>query len=411
MINDRVATVPIFEDNAMSIPAIPSKGHLSYYKEHGISPVKYRSDDRAEHFERRDSLYRSLGLPPLAFKGVDVLEVAPGSGQNSLYVACCGPAHFDLVEPNPAGRADIEAAYASIDVAHTVPVLHHLMLQEFEPARTFDIVLCENWLGALPEEVSLIRKLVTLVAPGGALVLTVVPLAGFFPNVMRKLIALRLMEPAQSFEARTELMLTAFGPHLATIRAMTRSHRDWVHDCMINPHYLHVALPLPTVLEAIGAQMEVLATYPRMSVDWRWFKGLTGEARQFNELQLEAFSTAALSFVDYRTVRPPLDGDMARRLEDAFAAFHEVALAAQASGLSSRTPVDDPANADVRTALETVVDLLVVAAPDLEAALREVQALWESPTVTADEVGAMTHFSALFGRETVYASFTKPLRG
>ncbi|MGA9298697.1 MAG: hypothetical protein WBW45_00465, partial [Bradyrhizobium sp.] len=66
-------------------PHPESNGHLGYYIEHGISPVTYRTDDIGAHFDRRDSLYRSLGLPSIAFKSADVLEVAPGSGQNSLY--------------------------------------------------------------------------------------------------------------------------------------------------------------------------------------------------------------------------------------------------------------------------------------------------------------------------------------
>ena len=65
----------------------PNSGHLEYYEEHSISPVHYRMEDVESHFGRRDSLYRTLGLPPVAFRGARVLEIAPGSGQNSLYVA------------------------------------------------------------------------------------------------------------------------------------------------------------------------------------------------------------------------------------------------------------------------------------------------------------------------------------
>jgi hypothetical protein len=118
-----------------------STGHLSYYIQHGISPVSYRTDDIGAHFDRRDSLYRSLGLPSVAFKGADVLEVAPGSGQNSLYIATCAPASLTLVEPNPAGRRDIGAAYAGLKIPHTPPTLIAETLQRFTPERRFDIVI------------------------------------------------------------------------------------------------------------------------------------------------------------------------------------------------------------------------------------------------------------------------------
>ena len=233
----------------------PPGGHLQYYREHGISPVHYEMDDFQAHLSRRDSLYRSLGLPPVAFKGCSVLEVAPGTGQNSLYVATCLPASFDLVEPNPAGLEAIEKNYAGLELAHTAPALHAKTFQAFEAGRQYDIVLCENWLGALPGELDLVAKLASLVAPGGALVLTMVPLSGFFPNIMRKLLALRLIDRSKSFDEQTRALIDVFGPHLATMPAMTRSHRDWVHDCMLNPHYLNVALPLDTILETIGGEI------------------------------------------------------------------------------------------------------------------------------------------------------------
>src|SRR6188472_1033181 len=159
-------------------------GHLDYYKQHGISPVSYQTDNIRAHLERRDSLYRSVGLPPIAFKGARVLEVAPGTGQNSLYLAMCQPSSLDLVEPNPAGLVAIEKTYESFTLPHTRPRIHPVRLEEFEPEEPFDVVLCENWLGNLPHERRLIGKLASLVGPGGVMILTIVPYVGFFPNVM-----------------------------------------------------------------------------------------------------------------------------------------------------------------------------------------------------------------------------------
>ena len=64
---------------------------LEYYIREGISPVHYDLSDLNKHFQIRASLYRLLGVIHSFFKGKDILEVAPGSGHNSIYTATLLP--------------------------------------------------------------------------------------------------------------------------------------------------------------------------------------------------------------------------------------------------------------------------------------------------------------------------------
>ena len=195
------------EERETAVVSSPAGGRelLAFYETHQILPVRYRGSID-EHLDRRDALYRSLGLPFVAINGARVLEVASGTGQNSLHVASCGPASLDLVEPTATGRRDIEANYRAFDRPHTTPQLHACTLQEFESANPFDIVICENWLGSLPSDLDLIRKLITFMAPGGLLVMTMILPSGLFANVMRKLFALRLLDLESSIEEKTRRM-------------------------------------------------------------------------------------------------------------------------------------------------------------------------------------------------------------
>ncbi|MCQ8782821.1 class I SAM-dependent methyltransferase [Mangrovibrevibacter kandeliae] len=392
----------------MSISTSGTEGHLDYYVARGISPVHYQMHNLSEHFDRRDSLYRSLGLPPAAFRNVDVLEVAAGSGQNSLYLAAQRPASLTLVEPNPTGRRDIEAAYAALsEVPHTRPVIVPQTLQDFEPGRQYDIVICENWLGARADELELLDKLVGLVAPGGVLVITYVPLSGFFPNVMRKLLALRIMPETDDFERTTETMVEVFGPHLATMPAMTRSHRDWVHDCVMNPHYLNVALPLETVLATVGERMEALASFPRFAADWRWFKSLVGEHRAFDAVLSEAAAANVASFIDHRRLLPPRQDATTQALEAAFAELHRRSLAWQRAREAASTDERDALGRAIGDDLARIAALLSEIDAALAAAVTELEAVWRMPEPSAEAVRDMAAFGPLFGRETVYLSLTR----
>ena len=97
---------------------------LEYYIKEGISPVHYNLSDLNKHFEIRKSLYRLLGLIPNFFMGKDILEVAPGSGHNSIYTASLLPKSYDLVEPNPNGCKDIISAFKNLNYKHTMPKLY-----------------------------------------------------------------------------------------------------------------------------------------------------------------------------------------------------------------------------------------------------------------------------------------------
>ena len=85
--------------------------HLGFYLKHQISPVHQNISNLTKHMERRNSLYRYLGLPKGYFSGKKILEVGPASGHNSLYIATCNPDKFDLLEPNPVAFNEIQELY------------------------------------------------------------------------------------------------------------------------------------------------------------------------------------------------------------------------------------------------------------------------------------------------------------
>ena len=383
----------------------PVPSHLAYYKEHGISPVKYDTSDIGAHFDRRESLYRELGLPPIAFKGCDVLEVAPGSGQNSLYVASMMPKLYDLVEPNPAAISDITALYAGFTLPHTEPNLHISKLEDFSPTRRYDVIMCENWLSSLSHERPLIRNLADLLTPGGVLVLTFMPLAGFFPNIIRKLFALRLIEPGMTFAEQTSFLAEIFGPHLNTIHSMTRSHQHWVQDCMLNPHFLTVVLSLDVVLEEIGATNEILGSAPHFASDWRWFKSLVGEDRQFNEHFLRSYSENLHNFVDYRREFAPRTASENAALDAACNSLYSASLTWQtAHGAGS---FDNDSFSRITEALDILAVELGNIDPEFRRAIKEARDVWVEPVLDPERVKGMEHFGGLFGRETVYLSSTR----
>ncbi|MFO0823450.1 MAG: class I SAM-dependent methyltransferase [Gemmataceae bacterium] len=372
-------------------------GHLEYYKQHGINPVRYDTADPELHLERRGSLYRMLGITPLAIRNSRVLEVAAGTGQNSLYIAKQRPASLTLVEPNPTAQRDIATVYSSAPDA-THPEVVTCRFEEYEPAQPFDLVLCENWLGDSAHERGLLRNLGEMVADGGLLVVTAVSPVGVLPNLLRRALSNRLAPTEHPFTERTAILSEAFGPHLRTVGGMTRSVTDWVQDNMLNPAYLGVILTVPMVLEDLGEQFDVLGTSPDFATDWRWFKSLCGDRREFNDHLLEAYFASLHNFLDHRTVLPRRPRGRNSQLERGALAVADAIRSWEAG----RADGDD-VEAAVRRVLDVSRDL--PAATIL--ALDEFLDAFADPRLTPETVAELPRFGSLFGRETLYLSFEK----
>ena len=71
---------------------------IEYYKTHNIVPSEQKEDYEV-HFEKRRKLYRQLGIPLIAFRNADILDVGSGDGYNTAAFFEFGAAYIDMVEP------------------------------------------------------------------------------------------------------------------------------------------------------------------------------------------------------------------------------------------------------------------------------------------------------------------------
>lgn len=51
---------------------------LEYYVGHNISPEHQNIENIEIHYARREKLYRQCGIPLIAFRDAEILEVGPG---------------------------------------------------------------------------------------------------------------------------------------------------------------------------------------------------------------------------------------------------------------------------------------------------------------------------------------------
>jgi 2-polyprenyl-3-methyl-5-hydroxy-6-metoxy-1,4-benzoquinol methylase len=374
--------------------------HLEFYKEHNISPVRQNITDLSRHFDRRGSLYRYLGLPKMFFKGKDILEVGPGSGHNSLYVASCLPKSYDLLEPNPTGQEGIHQLYNEFAIKHTSPSLIKQRLEDFMPEKLYDVVISECWLGISPHERKMMKKLGALLKPGGILITTLASPIGSVANAFRRLLSYRLTQSIESIEEKTEILVKAFGLHLGTMQDMTRPYEDWVQDCMINPGFMTISITPKMFMEDMGIDFEIYNSYPRFDTDWRWYKSLYGESKAFNERYMESYYRCSHNFYDYNNLFSQREFSKNLILE-------EYCL----SLLSLIIDMEENRNKDYFNELTSIIkeiqQNLADVSTDWVRSIDEFLNLFQKEKVTVEQVVKMDKLKPIFGRELIYVSAIK----
>jgi 2-polyprenyl-3-methyl-5-hydroxy-6-metoxy-1,4-benzoquinol methylase len=386
--------------------ALKRQTHLEFYQQHGISPVSYDIKNLSDHFERRASLYDQLALPTLAFSKSRVLEVAAGTGHNSLYIAAQHPASLVLLEPNSVGINEIKSTYSQFGADFIVPILITKKLEDYFPERLYEIVICENWLGTSKHEQLLLNKLKSFIGPRGILVITTVSPIGFLPNLIRRFLSSLAAPLDLSFEERSTILKNAFQSHLYTLKAMTRNVEDWVHDNMINPAYFDLCLSTPMALEILGDKFEILGSSPSISEDWRWFKSLYGEDKDNNIHYLNEYWKKNHNFLDSRQEPSAGNVEVNIRLEKKALEFLE-AVRAHEDCLIQGKSVDE-IRPQVSLVLREFIDLLpesaLMAKIALEDALNLIQ---NNDQMNETDISNSQTFAHLFGRETSYISVQK----
>jgi SAM-dependent methyltransferase len=376
---------------------------LSFYQDNEIAPVHQDTDDLASHFHRRQVLYQQLGLQPSAFRDRRVLEIGPGTGQNSLFVAAHDPSELVLVEPNPAGREAIESTFAPHPRWRDTVTVDARQIERFADPDGFDIVLCEGLVGAsgTPDPTALVTSIAANVRPGGSLILTCTDYVAYVSEMLRRLLAFELSGDIEDVGDRTAALTPVFAPHLRSLPGFSRLVPDWIIDTLINPASVGELVSFADIIGYLGDDFEVAATSPRFVTDWTWYKGAARVPDFFNRTALESYWTSLHNFLDCRSQHPP------RSVPDNRALMAHSKTLHRQIGEYERRPDVDERDAIVR-GVKGLADLCQ--GMPTHAALAELLLWLESPQLDPSGIAASREFGTWFGRGQTYVSLAHKMK-
>ncbi|MBV8534577.1 MAG: class I SAM-dependent methyltransferase [Alphaproteobacteria bacterium] len=374
--------------------------HLQFYTAHKISPVRQDISDLKGHFERREALYRHLGILPAFIGGRRVLEVGPGGGFNALYTAALSPSHYTLVDGNPTGIEHMKELFAKYPEWTRDLEIVLSRLEDYKPTQAYDFVFCEGLLSGVPNADEVLTCLGSFTAPGGVLVITCVDHLSHFPETIRRVFAQLAVSPKDDLATKTAKILPMMEPHLRTLGGMNRRHDDWVIDNLIHPGSIIPLINTPEAVTILGERFEHYAGSPHFVQDWRWYKSLAGEGRAFSAPAVEQYWANAHNLFDYRRVLPP-------RSPAANQALYQLCTHARRQvelfEVDRERKYIDAFCADLEKIAADARDY----SPELAEAVSEAERLIRPKQIDPQAVANAKKFAPLFGRGQQYVSFSK----
>ncbi len=262
--------------------------YLEYYGKHHISPVKQDIKDLERHYERRRKLYRQCGIPVIAFRNAEILEVGPGGGYNTLAFFHWGSKHVDLVEANPKGIEDMRELFAENVIDENKYQIFPCMVENYQTGKKYDIVVAEGFLPNLYNQKEIISKLKSLTAENGIVIVTCSEDVGFFIEIMKRLIGGGMAADIGEYDKKVEYLTSLFAPQLARLKGVSRSPKEWVQDQILNPAAVNgTELTLTQAIAYFGDEFDVLGSSPGMFTDYSWYKDIEYDYKKDYQSQFE----------------------------------------------------------------------------------------------------------------------------
>ena len=385
---------------------------LNFYLEHKLHPVNQDISDLNLHFKRRIDLYREIGLPQIVFNFKDVLEVAPGSGYNSIVTSSLGLKSFDLIEPNLTGYSEMLALFDKMLISDKNIKFYNLTLEEFVEKKLYDIVLCEGLLPGLNNNLLFLNNLKSKVKEHGILVVTTIDSVSIFFETLRRYLAILLIKynNIEKFEQKVDILTKAFSSHLSTLIGMSRSINDWVIDNLINPASITLGnenqFSFPIAIENIQDDFIFYGSSPNFISNYKWYKDVQ-DSKSYNLSIIEDYYSKVHNLLNKNEIGSSTINDN-KLLIYLTKKFSEV-VENKYKFINSNEQFEQKSIQNDLLILNDIYDLLYKNSLHNSAkVILEFLNLFKDDKIpSVSEINNMIYFKSAFGRGQQYVSFIK----
>jgi len=269
-----------------------TKPFIDFYNSIGFAPTGQEPALKVEHKQNRNNLYRKLGLHSGIFKSARVLEIGPGSGENSIDLLGRGISSLKLVDGVPEVLSSLQTRIKS-----ETPVTYELSDATIPSTstETFDIVICE---GVIPLQLTpgdFFQNISKSVAPGGLILITTMDGISTLSEVLRRVISFSVKS---RHGLKLEDLEDFFKRDFQSLDGMTRTPRNWLLDSVINP-WIGNLFSIKDALLSAPADFRPISMTPNLHLDLNWYKSPVDNKSE-KEAWTASYDNTCHYLIDYR---------------------------------------------------------------------------------------------------------------
>ncbi|MBF0186376.1 MAG: methyltransferase domain-containing protein [Magnetococcales bacterium] len=218
-----------------------SVSQYEYYQKlnfHPDSMADHHGEEFSNYLRIRKHLYQDLLNIPLGLLAEKkVLDIGCGAGESSLFLAMHG-AQLSLVDADESTNAPLEALFRSFNLTDSITKKSFVPMEIYEDDLRYAFITAEGFLFTLTNRDELLRKICTLLQPGGIACISFPERIGSFLEFLKKAILWRAYQLAgvddlTSPEAE-KIAWRLFEPAYRRLNN-PRPFTIWWKDCLISP--------------------------------------------------------------------------------------------------------------------------------------------------------------------------------
>ena len=285
------------------------KPFIDFYTEIGFAPTGQQDGQDQKHHKNRTNLYRKLGLHPGLFKGASVLEIGPGSGENTIDLLNRGIRSLKLVDGVPAVLESLKAR-----VKTQIPITYELYDASMSPPslEVFDIVICEGVIPLQLDPIVFFQNVSKSVAPGGIILITTMDGISGLSEILRRISAKLLF---QSDGFNTQSLASFFQEDFQALPNMTRKPSNWVLDSIQNP-WIGRMFSIQDALKACLEDFRPISMTPNLHLDVEWYKTTNSNTSEVSKW-VNSYQQNCHRLLDFRvTEESPVAASLNHRLSE-----------------------------------------------------------------------------------------------